>query len=315
MDERLKRLIDELGPKVPDRANGPAEGSPGELAVASADSGDVRRTFLITSIDDPTQTVGVLLASNEIDMATDLDLIIEAEDSGAGYDLIAQGELYGVVFPEQLRTHVGAVPAQLASDASQALRTDGESLATHMTGPPLAHPFDPRRSFKEAELLDLQKFTASCRRFLVDGVADFVSIDPLILLPPPAGTELMDAQDRLLEVLDALEELERSCRTSLVNLFDFLSNEQLIEMARWRSEFGFDLLSKIHNMSTGEELTPPLDVFVDDSRTSLIRAMASHDIPAVEIWTLGSDAWKGLLVEGSDDGMCRATAKLVGAGQ
>ena len=311
MDDRLRRLIEQVGTTVPDRATSPATGVAGELAVASSESGNFRRTFLITSRDDRTQTVGVLLVTNEVDMATDLDMIIDAKESGAGYDLMAQGELYGVIFPEQLRNHVGEVAEVVAGDASRALKTDGESLVNYVVGPPLAHPDDPRRSFKEMELRDLQQFTASCRRFLVDGVAEFVSIDPLILLPPPLGTDKLEAQDRLFEVLDAMDELERSQRNSLLNLFDFFSHDQLTEMSRWRTEFGFDLLSKIHNMSIGEVLAPPSEQSADDSRSSLIMAMASHEISAVEIWTLDSETWGGLLVEGTVDGMCRARAVTV----
>lgn len=313
MDERLKSLIERARQEAPERATRPAKGFVGELVVADSDSGDLRRSFLITKVDSRTRTLEVLLVTNEVDMATDLDLIITGESSQVGYDLLAEGELYGVLFPEQLRIHLGAIGEDLAKAAAFAVRTDGDSLPGPMAGPPLAHPDDPRRAFKEAELTELIAFTSACRRFLIDGVGDFASLDPQILLPPPVGTDPLEAQDRLFEVLDVIDELEKSGSPSLANIFDFLSTEQLQEISRWRTEFGFDLLRRINKLSHGDELIPKDSETRNDPRSLLVRSMAANNVRSTELWTLSSNSWEGLLVEESEDRMCRATPRLVGA--
>lgn len=312
MDERMRELINGLQANPRRGPQQEPDVVVGELVVA--DSGETRRVFLLTGIDPATRTLAVLLATNETEMATDLDMFIGAEESGAAYDVVVQAELYGHIFPEQLRKLVGKVDEETARMAADSLRSDGESLAGRpMAGPPLVYADDPRRAFKHEELADLRAVSSECRRLLVDGVADFETIDPSILLPPRSGADPFEVQDRLIEILDLLDEFSKSGHTVISNLFDFLSVEALGEIDRWRTEFQFDLLRHVFEMAGEREIQLATNHDVDDPQSALLQSLSSSEIHAATVWTTEEEAWDGLRFEETDSGVCRSMSRLVGA--
>ena len=111
-----------------------ALGAAGELAVAESFGGSVRRVVLVTGADDSTRTLSIVMATNQIEAATDLDVLVDRNDSGAQYDLVVEGELYGPIFSEQLDDLVGFAGAGLAQAIATALETDGDSLAEFDVG-------------------------------------------------------------------------------------------------------------------------------------------------------------------------------------
>ena len=312
MDERIRQMVEQLRPSLQSPQTSAPDGVVGELVVA--DGGHNPRVFLITSADSTTRTLGVMLATNAVEMATDLDMLIGAAESGAAYDLVVQAELYGQVFPEQLRKLVGKIDEATTLQASESLKSDGASLAERpMAGPPLVYGDDPRRAFKHEELEDLRAICSECRRFLIDGVANFATVDPSILLPPPPGSDPLDAQDRLIEILDLLDEFQKSGQHVLAHLFDLLSVEDFGQIDRWRTEFGFDLVRRVFEMADGSEIPFEVEPGVDDPQSSILQSLSNAEIPTVTMWTVRDEAWDGLRFEETDSGVCRASARLVGA--
>ena len=309
MDERLTAFLSENRSQFA-RSTEPATGDAGELATAEDFDGQTKRTVLVTAVDERTQVLQVLLVTNEIDMATDFDLLIEAGDSQAGYDLLAQGELYGSLFREQLRTHLGNIKLEDASAVANAVRSDAQSLRHHRAGPPVAHEHDPRREFKETELKDLRKLTQVCREFLLDGAPSSLAPDLDAFLPPPPGTDLLQAQDHFFEILELVSE-----HPFEIDLFDFFSDDQLSELARWRTEFGLDLIARI---SAAGAINPTQDrselVVADSPRASMLQTFAKSGVPTVAVVTSEKSAWNGvLIIEEEQGGTCRAVSRLVGA--
>jgi hypothetical protein len=223
-----------------------SRGEPGELSVASVvDPADGLITFsrivAVLEHDESTRTVGIQLATNEIEQATDLDLIAEPTDTGAPFALAIQSELYGPLFTEQLQGIVGRITDEQRQATAGALLTDGESLDADRTGAPLSGPDDPRREFKERELDELDQLVAECRGWISGRPAPVEMLDPELLLPPPSDTPTGEAIDQFIELLDALDELGGTAVPLLSGVVTLLAETALLdEITRWRTDFGLD---------------------------------------------------------------------------
>ena len=214
-----------------------AQGTSGEIAVVETPDGSARRVVLVATSDE----VGictVLLASNMLDQATDIDVLVRSEESGAPYDLMLQAELYGPVFREQLDRLVGQCAPDATSAITLALRTDGESLAGRETGTPLGGLDDPRRRFKEEELGELLPIVSTCRRWLMGDLAEVVSILPEMLFPPPPDALVDDVLDQLERVYDIIAKLESTGRRLPWELLALMDDAARTELRRWRIEYG-----------------------------------------------------------------------------
>ena len=220
----------------------------GELAIAESPDGTRRRVVLVTAVDR--FGVGhVLLATNAVDQATDLDLVVTSAESGASYDLLVQAELYGPVFVDQLDGLIGSCDANTVDALRHALDTDGASLSGMRVGSPLGGPTDPRRRFKERELEELQEIVAVCRRWLQGEFADVVSIHPDELFPPPVGTPKDEGFDRLDRLVDLLDRFETTGRTLPFELLAILDEGARTELRRWHTEYGYDMWRALERLA------------------------------------------------------------------
>lgn len=143
------------------------EATRGDLAIVTNDH--VTRIVCITDVTD-THLVAVL-CSNEVEMATDHDVIVHRPNS---YDLLCEAELYLVCLPTQVREIVGSVDLDAIGAVRDSLRSDGastEALAgerRYSTGMPLGGIDDPRRAFAERELDDVVVLRDPAHQLLFD---------------------------------------------------------------------------------------------------------------------------------------------------
>ena len=200
------------------------------------DRTQIARLGVVVAVDNAEETVRFLLATPAKEFATDLDAVVSSQDSGLPYDLLVQGELYGTIFEEQVVAQVAAVAPELALAADASLSSDGESLEGYVTGWPLGSAEDPRRTFKESELDDLDALVHECRRSMDGLAAEGGILDVSVLLPPAAGTDPDEAGDLFLEVLD----LVSNSGMGTIKLPPYwLEDERLLtELQRWQSDFG-----------------------------------------------------------------------------
>jgi hypothetical protein len=117
----------------------------------------IQRLAVVTGLLDG--AVRLVLASPHVEFATDLDVFVGRGDSGLPYDLIFQGELYGIVSDDQVVEVLASVEPALAEAVGRAVETDGESLDPYTVGFPLQGPDDGRRIYKDLELKELDGFT------------------------------------------------------------------------------------------------------------------------------------------------------------
>lgn len=196
----------------------------------------IARLGLVVAVDSVEETVRIALATTAKEFATDLDAVVPSHVSGLPYDLLLQGELYGTIFEEQVVDQIALIEMELALAVSRAVASDGESLDGYATGWPLGSSEDPRRTFKELELDDLDTLVRECRRAMDGLAADEGILDVSLLLPPDAGTDPDTAAERFLEVLD----LVSTFGSGTIELPPYwLEDERLLaELQRWQSDFG-----------------------------------------------------------------------------
>jgi hypothetical protein len=168
---------------------------PGEIRVASHPDVGVR-FLLITHVDDESPfALGVLL-SEEIENRTDVDLMLPSHLTGLEFDLLAQADLEGPVWFEQLGEAAGSPVQDVFVEALAAVRDEDDRLDYVLkeverasagtlragVGTPVTGPSDPRWEWKEAELDVLQALTGDCmaaleerRAWTCDEVIDLVT--------------------------------------------------------------------------------------------------------------------------------------------
>lgn len=310
MRPELQQRIAQHHTAHPPRGPVPTEGDPGALVVASSSDLRRRRVVLVTAADDATKTLNVLLASNRSEMATDLDLIVRADESGAPYDLVVQAELYGPIFQEQLDRHVGEIDAEATQDVAHALDSDGESLAGREVGMPLGGLDDPRRAFKGNELEELLDLVAACRMWLANGRSDATDLDPSALFPPPKGTPMDEAHDALFELQRLLDRFESAGHRFSFDVVALLEEQSFSELQRWRTEFGFDLWARLWRITCEPDDLPSVEK-AEDVRSTVVAAYAAAGVSTLDQWTVSSRAWESTLIRTSGGGICRSRA-LVG---
>lgn len=311
--ERIAQAAADALESTPPLKPGDAPGKPGEIAVASAAGDSHQRIVAVMARDDDMKTADIVLTASEIEMATDLDLVLSSEESGLPFPLMFESELYGPVFLEQLKTTLSRLADEVRLAARRALASDGESLESFRTGTPLGGEDDSRRRFKSQELVQLDEIVAECRAWLTGEGARLTILDPGLLIPPATGSPRQVAEDQYLELLDALElmggrDLEfPSELVALMGVGGFLE-----EIARWRIDFGLDTARILTRFRFTRQSVDLIDDQVEDVLVSFLRHMARSGTPTVDIrssrrcWRRGEH----ILVVGSEQGICRARALL-----
>ena len=300
IDARLAGAISAHHVKDPPAPFVRAIGSVGELAVAEALSGAIRRVVLVTGVDDSSRTLNIVLATNRTETATDLDIIVDRETSGAPYDLVVEGELCGPIFPEQLDDAIAMTTGGLAEAIAGALATDGDSLVDFRVGLPLADSEDPRRSFKKAELAELMEIVSSCRQWLSGGRSEITTLDPEVLIPPPVGTPIEEGFECLEELLELLDVYEREGYRLSVDLRDLLCDGAADELRRWHTEYGVDIWRRLFSIPYQDypEILEVADA--SDLRRVYLTSRAAAGTMTVDFMTSPTHQWSDAIVVTSE---------------
>ena len=314
-DDRLVAAIAAHHAQHPPAPHVRALGSIGELAVAESLGGGLRRVVLVTGADESTRTLNIVMATNQIEAATDLDVVVDRNNSGARYDLVVEGELYGPIFSEQLDDLVGFAGVGLAQAVANALKTDGDSLAEFDVGLPLAGTEDPRRSFKESELLDLTELVSSCRQWLAGARSEITTLDPEMFIPPPVGTPIEEVFARLDELLEVLDTFEAEGHLISVDLRDRLSEVAAEDLQRWHTECGVDVWSRLLRIAHQDRFEILEADDSSDLRELDLQSRARAGFQTVDFMTSASHQWSDPILIASEPELkmsCRGRA-VVGA--
>jgi hypothetical protein len=151
--------------------------TPGE--IAPVEYGDIRATrpmdaggdlrlSLVVDVDDEHCTVAVSLLSNLVDNATDVDVVLAAALTGLSFDLIAEADVVGTIWQWQLSSSVAQIPLPMVDAIEKLPRSTNREALSLLRGMPLSGTGDVRWTWKEDEVIELQRLTADCLRTLLE---------------------------------------------------------------------------------------------------------------------------------------------------
>ena len=291
--ERILEAIVGLNPDLTVELAPPIKPVPGMLAlIRPVREVEGRCIGLITHIDDENETISIALTSNEIEMATDIDLIVSSDDTKLPFSLLMEAELYGPIFSEQIVGIVGNIGKMEFDSFRNSLLTDGESIENFNIGLPLSGPHDQRRLFKHSEFERLQPYVEYARDWLAGRPGFITSIHPSMLVPPPPGTPQGEAVMKGLEVLDLLESLSKIDFQQPSELLAILEHDGMMpELSRWRTEFGIDVARSISRLNFSKTSEITLNLETDPNRSNNINIesedqfssiVASSSIPSID---------------------------------
>lgn len=227
-------LTEALG-SIPDTSDGelreesPAEVLPGDICVVKPfDRGDALPRLLLV-LEAADGWCEGMLVSVETELATEVDAVLPAEDTGLSYVIAVHTRYHGPVWITQIQRRVGAVLTETL-EAIESLAWNDEAQVTIPVGMPLQpHNIDPRYPALQALSAELDALTEHCRRRR--GELEQPVLDPALaevrvlraLLTEPgwevkvtAAVSNSDFRDRLLDVLPQLSPDEGRCVMPLI---------------------------------------------------------------------------------------------------
>jgi hypothetical protein len=113
-------------------------------------------------------TVIILLLSNFVEYATDVDVVLSSESTDLPFDLIAESDIVSTAWVWQLDRLVTQLPVAVVDAIAALPRLDDTEAMSLLRGMPLSGDTDVRWSWKEDEVLELQRLTADCIRTQLD---------------------------------------------------------------------------------------------------------------------------------------------------
>jgi len=133
--------------------------SAGDIRLVDWQGHDQYRHVLIVNVDSVGEFCEVLLLHNEIDFATEHDIILDRLETNAPYVLIAQTDIRSIVTTFALTRAVGKISGDLTRFS---LAATVSSSSTDHRGTQLAGPLDIRWGFKRNEGQVLAEISEAC---------------------------------------------------------------------------------------------------------------------------------------------------------
>jgi hypothetical protein len=155
----------------------------GEIRLARALSTPAQRLVLVLRVRAELNYAEVCLLSNESDMMSDFDVLLNRSETGLPFDVVAQLDLAAPVYLIQASDLFGCVRSEtLVQELEAASGGDVQSLSPGVRGTAIRGPADPRWGYKEAELSSLHVLSRECAQDLSEGKTQpRTVIDPALL--------------------------------------------------------------------------------------------------------------------------------------
>jgi len=196
----------------------------GDIRLCDWPNHEQNRHLLILDVVSEQGYCSVMLLHSEVEMMTDADVLINPEDSGALYALVAQTDMVGVVWTVDLLSAVGHVHADIDRFELTQVQSGDSGLDTSTR---LGGVLDGRWRFKKDEGRAIAEISASCLAGLLENTKQYVVFDGAEqLLQLPHG--------QMLKAFRTLSELRVS--NVLSASISFGENLDFLQLDRWLSK-------------------------------------------------------------------------------
>jgi hypothetical protein len=158
------------------------------------------RPVLIIDVDNERKFVSCVLASSDVEFATDRDLRLPADETGLPYSLVVETDVVGPLWFAQLGPALARLPLQTV----ELVRKPGRLLEIPIGttwGFPARDQFDSRWKWKQAEISVMHALASTCIEQLT-AEDEYVWIDPVLLHPQRESAGPWKATERIAALID-----------------------------------------------------------------------------------------------------------------
>jgi hypothetical protein len=171
-----------------------AHRDPGDLVVRRPEVGQIgvaepmdglgaARLVLVIEVDDEDPAATVALLTNELDLATDADLLLSSQETGCPFALLVETDVVGPLWWVQLCEPVGQVAPDTLETIAHEIAAGPGSTSRIAHGLAVLGPSDPRWDLKQSEATDLNVLSGDRARDLFADAAGerTLDLDPALL--------------------------------------------------------------------------------------------------------------------------------------
>lgn len=137
----------------------------------------VRRLALVIGAEEKENHLQVMLCHDDLQLASIVDVIITAPESGLSYDLVAETDLFSVIWKNQVTKTIGKISRELVQKImAHAADPDGQ-VDGIQSGYAIRGLIDPRWKFKETEERQFRSLCGDCVSILLADKSVTVDLD------------------------------------------------------------------------------------------------------------------------------------------
>ena len=185
---------------------------------------DVRRLALVISAEEKEDHLQVMLCHDDLQLASIVDVIITAPESGLSYDLVAETDLFSVIWKDQVRKTIGKISRELVRKI-MAHTADPDGLVDGIrSGYAIRGLIDPRWKFKENEGKQFRNLCGDCVLTLLADNSVTVDLDIFTLCD----------EDEILRFLQLIKQKEIVLTQTILNEMDAIG---LFSPSFWKERF------------------------------------------------------------------------------
>lgn len=167
----------------------------------------VRRLALVISAEEKENHLQVMLCHDDRQLASIVDVIITAPESGLSYDLVAETDLFSVIWKSQVTKTIGKIPRELVQKI-MAHAADPDGLVDGIqSGYAIRGLLDPRWKFKEIEGKQFRNICGDCVLTLLADNSVTVDLDIFTLCD----------EDEILRFLQLIKQKEIVLTQTILN--------------------------------------------------------------------------------------------------
>jgi len=242
----------------------------------------VRRLALVIGAEERENHLQVMLCHDDLQLASIVDVVITAPESGLGYDLVAETDLFSVIWKDQVTKTIGKISRELVQKImAHAADPDGQVDGVQ-SGYAIRGLIDPRWKFKESEGKQFGNLCGDCVLALLADNSVTVDLDIFTLCD----------EDEILRFLQLIKQKKIVLTQTILNEMDAIG---LFSRSFWKERFpeggfGDALYKAVSNLiPIPEDLVKGSEEMITQGRISNASPLCNSGFPIITSASLWVD--------------------------